>query len=291
MEVVATIADLRARRLLLQQGENLGFVPTMGYLHAGHISLVEMARKENDVVAVSLFVNPTQFGPNEDLSRYPRDLERDLKMLEDAGVDWVFTPAAEEIYPPGFSTYVDVREVSAPLEGAARPGHFLGVATVVAKLFNLVQPHRAYFGQKDAQQVAVIRHMVRDLNFPLEIVVGETLREKDGLAMSSRNVYLNPQERQAATVLYRALSAAKALWDAGERRGSPLREAMSRTLAAEPLARPDYVNVADPTTLQELDDTGNAKEALASLAVRIGNTWLIDNFVMHEDILNTETQR
>jgi pantoate--beta-alanine ligase len=230
---------------------------------------------------VSIFVNPTQFGPNEDLSRYPRDLERDLAMLEGAGVDWVFTPTGEEIYPPGYSTYVDVRGVTERLEGAARPGHFLGVATVVAKLFNLVQPHRAYFGQKDAQQVAVIHRMVRDLNFPLEIVVGETLRESDGLAMSSRNVYLNPQERQAATVLFKALCAAKSLWIAGERKGGPLREAMSRTLAAEPLARPDYVSVADAGTLQELDDSGNAQEALASLAVRIGNTRLIDNFIMY----------
>jgi pantoate--beta-alanine ligase len=282
MRIVTTIADLRTRRASLQPDQSLGFVPTMGYLHAGHISLVDMARRENNLVVVSIFVNPTQFGPNEDLSRYPRNLDRDLTMLQDAGVDWVFTPAAEEIYPPGYLTYVDVRGVTEPLEGAARPGHFVGVATVVAKLFNLVQPHRAYFGQKDAQQVAVIRQMVRDLNFPLDIVVGETLREPDGLAMSSRNVYLNPQERQAATVLYRALSAAKALWAAGERKGGPLREAMSRTLASEPLARPDYVSVADSTTLQELDDTGNATEALASLAVRIGNTRLIDNFLMRE---------
>jgi pantoate--beta-alanine ligase len=282
MQVIESISSLRAYRAALPHDQSLGFVPTMGYLHAGHISLVDIARRENELVAVSIFVNPTQFGPKEDLSRYPRDLDRDLAMLEDAGVDWVFTPAAEEIYPPGYSTYVDVRGVTEPLEGAARPGHFVGVATIVAKLFNLVQPHHAYFGQKDAQQVAVIRQMVRDLNFALNVVVGETLREPDGLAMSSRNVYLNPEERQAATVLYRALSAAKALWAAGERNGSPLREAMSRTLAAEPLARPDYVSVADPTTLQELDDTGNATEALASLAVRIGNTRLIDNFLMRE---------
>jgi pantoate--beta-alanine ligase len=281
MQVITTIADLRTFRASLLQGQTLGFVPTMGYLHAGHISLVDTARKESDVVAVSIFVNPTQFGPNEDLSRYPRDLQRDLAMLEDAGVDWVFTPTAEEIYPAGYSTYVDVRGVTEPLEGAARPGHFLGVATVVAKLFNLGQPHRAYFGQKDAQQVAVIRQMVRDLNFPVEIVVGETLREKDGLAMSSRNVYLNPEERQTATVLYRALSVAKALWNSGERRGGPLREAMTSTLQAEPLARPDYVSVADPTTLQELDDSGDATEALASLAVKIGKTRLIDNFILY----------
>ncbi len=282
MEVLTTIADLRALRATLPPAHTLGFVPTMGYFHAGHISLVDMACRENDVVAVSIFVNPTQFGPKEDLSRYPRDLQRDLAMLEAAGADWVFTPTTSEIYPPGYSTYVDVRGVTEPLEGAARPGHFLGVATVVAKLFNIVQPTRAYFGQKDAQQVAVIRRMVRDLNFPLDIVIGETLREKDGLAMSSRNIYLNPQERQAATVLYRSLCAAKALWESGERRGSPLRDAMTDTLNAEPLARSDYVSVADPTTLQELDDSRDAREALASLAVKIGNTRLIDNFVLHE---------
>jgi pantoate--beta-alanine ligase len=254
----------------------------MGYLHAGHISLVELARSQNTVVAVSIFVNPTQFGPKEDFSRYPRDMERDFGMLREAGVNWVFTPSVEEIYPPGFSTYVDVREVTSRLEGEMRPGHFTGVATVVAKLFNLVQPHRAYFGQKDAQQVVVIRKMVEDLSFPLEIVVGPTLREPDGLAMSSRNIYLNPEERQAALVLYRALSAASSLWEQGERRGTTLRDAMSRTLAAEPLARPDYVSVADPRTLQELDDSGEAPQALASLAVRIGKTRLIDNFLLGE---------
>ena len=238
MDILATIAEMRAHRVSLPHGQTVGFVPTMGYLHAGHISLVEMARKENDITVVSIFVNPTQFGPNEDLSRYPRDLDRDLGMLQAAGVDWVFTPAGEEIYPSGYSTYVDVRGVTEPLEGAARPGHFQGVATVVAKLFNLVQPSRAYFGQKDAQQVAVIRQMVRDLNFPLDLVVGETLREKDGLAMSSRNVYLNPEERQAALVLYRSLNAVKALWDGGERRGSHLRDAMTSTLQAEPWPAP-----------------------------------------------------
>jgi pantoate--beta-alanine ligase len=201
-------------------------------------------------------------------------------MLEKAGVDWVFTPTVEEIYPEGFSTYVDVREVTTRLEGEMRPGHYLGVATVVAKLFNIVQPTRAYFGQKDAQQVAVIRKMVADLAFPLQVVVGRTMREADGLAMSSRNVYLNPEERKAALCLYRALSAAKALWDNGERRGSVLRGAMQDVLAAEPLARPDYASVADSVTLQELDDSEKAQEALASLAVRIGKTRLIDNFVL-----------
>ncbi|HEX8220104.1 MAG TPA: pantoate--beta-alanine ligase [Chloroflexia bacterium] len=280
MKVIATIQELRDVRAGLPPGQTLGLVPTMGYLHAGHISLVEMARRECDLVAVSIFVNPTQFGPKEDFSRYPRDTERDLAMLSEAGANWVFMPGVEEIYPHGFSTYVQVREVTRRLEGEVRPGHFEGVATVVAKLFNLVQPHRAYFGQKDAQQVVVIKKMALDLNFPLEIRVGPTLREPDGLAMSSRNVYLNPGERQAAIVLYRALTAARELWDGGERRGGTLREAMSRTLAAEPLARPDYVSVADPLTLEELDDSAEAREALASLAVRIGSTRLIDNVVL-----------
>jgi pantoate--beta-alanine ligase len=230
----------------------------MGYLHEGHLSLVRAAREQCDVVVVSIFVNPTQFGPNEDFTRYPRDPERDLAMLDNAGVDWVFMPGVEEMYPEGFSTYVEVGGVTSPLEGAARPGHFKGVTTVVAKLFNIVQPDRAYFGQKDAQQVVVIRKMVHDLAFPLEIVVVPTMREPDGLAMSSRNVYLNPQEREAALVLYRSLNAVKELWDAGERRGSALRDAMTSALASEPLARPDYVSVADPATLEELDDTGQA---------------------------------
>ncbi|HYP40825.1 MAG TPA: pantoate--beta-alanine ligase [Chloroflexia bacterium] len=280
MRIVPSIAELRAFRASLPHGQTVGFVPTMGYLHAGHLSLVEMARSQNEIVAVSIFVNPTQFGPNEDLSRYPRDMERDLALLREAGVDWVFTPSADEIYPPGYSTYIAVREVTSRLEGAARPGHFQGVATVVAKLFNIVQPHRAYFGQKDAQQVVVVRKMVCDLNFPVEIVVGETMREPDGHAMSSRNVYLNPEERQAALVLHKALSAARSLWEQGERRGTPLREAMQHMLVAEPLAHPDYVSVANPHTLEELDDSEQAREALASLAVRIGNTRLIDNFVM-----------
>ncbi len=282
MQVITTIQELRTHRAALSHGNTLGLVPTMGYLHRGHTSLVEMARRENELVAVSIFVNPTQFGPKEDFSRYPRDTERDLALLEEAGVAFVFMPTVEEMYPLGYSTYVDVREVTGRLEGAARPGHFTGMATIVAKLFNLVQPHRAYFGQKDAQQVVVIKRMVRDLDFNLEIRVGETVREQDGLALSSRNVYLNPQERQAALVLSWSLAAARDLWQSGERRGTTLREAMLRTLAAEPLARPDYVSVAHPNTLEELDDTGQAREALASLAVRIGTTRLIDNVVLGE---------
>ncbi len=206
MQVVTTIPDVRRARAAA--AGSWGLVPTMGYLHAGHLSLVAQARRENDHVAVSIFVNPTQFGPGEDLASYPRDLARDLALLEAARVDLVWTPTVEDLYPPGYQTYVVVEEVTKRLEGAARPTHFRGVATVVAKLFNVIQPDRAYFGQKDAQQVVVIRRMTRDLDFPVDIVVGPTLREPDGLAMSSRNVYLTPEQRRAAPALYRALSAA-----------------------------------------------------------------------------------
>lgn len=278
MRVVHTIAEARAVRRAL--AGTWGFVPTMGYLHEGHLSLVRRARAENDHVAVSIFVNPTQFGPHEDYNRYPRDLERDLRLLEPLGVDLVFAPSVEEMYPPGFQTWVIVEEVSRPLEGASRPGHFRGVATVVTKLFNIIQPDRAYFGQKDAQQTVVIRRMVQDLNIPVEIVVCPTVREPDGLAMSSRNTYLSPEERQAATVLFRALQAAKARYEAGEREAERLREAMREVIGAEPLARLDYVSVADPETLQELSRV--EERALLSLAVYIGQTRLIDNILLPE---------
>lgn len=276
MRVVHTIAEARAVRRALPG--TWGFVPTMGYLHEGHLSLVRRARAENDRVAVSIFVNPTQFGPHEDYARYPRDLERDLRLLEPLGVDLVFIPSVEEMYPPGFQTWVIVEEVSRPLEGASRPGHFRGVATVVAKLFNILQPDRAYFGQKDAQQTVVIRRMVQDLNIPVEIVICPTVREPDGLAMSSRNSYLNPEERRAATVLFRALQAAKARYEAGERDAERLREAMREVIRAEPLARIDYVSVAHPETLQELERVEGP--ALLSLAVYIGTTRLIDNLML-----------
>ncbi|WP_448594363.1 pantoate--beta-alanine ligase [Thermoflexus hugenholtzii] len=276
MRVVHTIAEARAVRRALPG--TWGFAPTMGYLHEGHLSLVRRARAENDRVAVSIFVNPTQFGPHEDYARYPRDLERDLRLLEPLGVDLVFVPSVEEMYPPGFQTWVIVEEVSRPLEGASRPGHFRGVATVVAKLFNILQPDRAYFGQKDAQQTVVIRRMVQDLNIPVEIVICPTVREPDGLAMSSRNTYLSPEERRAATVLFRALQAAKARYEAGERDAEGLREAMREVIRAEPLARIDYVSVAHPETLQELERVEGP--ALLSLAVYIGTTRLIDNLML-----------
>ncbi len=284
MQIFTTIHELRAAREAVPPGQTIGLVPTMGYLHAGHLALVAAARAANDVVAVSIFVNPTQFGPNEDLSRYPRDEARDLALLEAAGVDWVFLPTPAEVYPPGYQTYIEVREVTTRLEGAVRPGHFAGVATVVAKLFNLVGPSRAYFGQKDAQQVVVIRRMVRDLNIPVELIVRPIEREPDGLARSSRNVYLDPAERVAALCLSRALRTAEAQWQAGVRDGDTLRAAMQAVLAAEPRARPDYVSVADPDTLDELTTIAPGQGALASLAVRIGQTRLIDNVVLDEGL-------
>ena len=274
MLVTAAIEVVRARRRA-DPVLSWGFVPTMGYLHAGHLALVEAARAANDRVAVSIYVNPTQFGPHEDLASYPRDLERDLALLRDAGVDLVFTPSDAAIYPPGFQTLVTVRDLAQPLEGRARPTHFQGVATVVAKLFNIVQPTRAYFGQKDAQQTVVVRQMARDLNFDVEIVVCPTVREADGLAMSSRNKYLDPAQRRAATVLYRALSRARAAYAAGERNGRVLRALMTETITAEPLARLDYVSAADPRTLAELDPIEDG--VLLSLAVFCGPTRLIDN--------------
>jgi len=249
----------------------------MGFLHEGHLSLVRRARDECDHVIVSIFVNPTQFGPQEDLAKYPRDLERDFRLIEPL-TDLVWTPSAETMYPTGYQTWVEVEAVARPLEGTMRPGHFKGVTTVVAKLFNAVQPHKAYFGQKDAQQVAVIRQMTRDLNFPIEIVVCPTTREPDGLAMSSRNVYLDAKQRQAATVLFRSLSAAKELFEAGERDAEKVRGKMKEVLASEPLAEPQYVSCADYDTLEELTEIKG--KALLSMAVFIGKTRLIDNFVI-----------
>ncbi len=276
MKTLATLTDLRAERRALSG--SFGLVPTMGYLHDGHISLVKRAKEENDRVGVSIFVNPTQFGPNEDLSRYPRNLDRDLQLLEAAGADVVWTPTPEIVYPKNFQTYVNVENVSQPLEGKHRPGHFRGVATVVAKLFNAFTPDRVYFGQKDAQQVVVIKQMTRDLNFPLEIVVCPTVREPDGLAMSSRNTYLNAEERKAATVLYRALTAAKESFAKGEHDADKLRAIMSAVIAAEPLAREEYISAADPETLEELNQIN--VNVLLSMAMRIGKTRLIDNFLL-----------
>ena len=276
MQVLYTLAEVRQARASLGQ---LGFVPTMGYLHAGHAALVRQAQQACETVAVSIFVNPTQFGPHEDLANYPRDLEHDLSLLRDLGCTFVWIPEATEIYPPGFNTYVEVGGITDVLEGARRPGHFRGVATVVTKLFNVVQPTWAYFGQKDAQQTVVIKQLVRDLALPVEIVVVPTIREADGLALSSRNVYLDPQERQAATVLSRALRAAEQASQAGEQQAEALRLIMLEQLHREPLAHVEYVSVAHPHTLQELT-TVDRPGALISLAVRIGRTRLIDNLII-----------
>ena len=276
MRTVITLADLHIVRLSYMG--RVGLVPTMGYLHEGHLSLVRRARQECDRVVVSIFVNPTQFGPHEDLSRYPRDLDRDLSLLEPLGTDLVWIPTAEIMYPPGYQTWVEVEGITHPLEGAMRPGHFRGVTTVVAKLFNAVQPHRAYFGQKDAQQAAVIRQMTRDLSYPLEIVVCPIVREPDGLAMSSRNVYLDPEQRKAATVLSRSLRAAREAYERGEREAEKLRQIMNDVLATEPLAQVQYVSCADYDTLEELETVTG--KALLSMAVFVGKTRLIDNVVL-----------
>jgi pantoate--beta-alanine ligase len=276
MRTVITLTDLHSIRSSF--AGMVGLVPTMGYLHDGHLSLVRRAREECDHVIVSIFVNPTQFGPKEDLSRYPRDLDRDLSLLEPLGTDLVWMPGAEIMYPPGYQTWVDVESITRPLEGAMRPGHFRGVTTVVAKLFNAVQPHKAYFGQKDAQQAAVIRQMTRDLSYPIEIVVCPIVREPDGLAMSSRNIYLDPEQRKAATVLNRSLSAAKEAYEKGERDAEKIRGKMKEVLAGEPLAQVQYVSCADYDTLEELETVRG--KALLSMAVFVGKTRLIDNFVL-----------
>jgi pantoate--beta-alanine ligase len=276
MQIVKTIAEMKALRQQLKGA--VGFVPTMGYLHEGHLALVKEARIENPNVIVSIYVNPTQFGPREDFGAYPRDLDRDLESLKGGKVDIVFTPSDEEMYPSEFSSWVDVEKVTERLEGASRPGHFRGVATVVAKLFNIVQPTRAYLGQKDAQQVVVIKKMVADLNMGVKIVVVPTLRESDGLAMSSRNIYLSSKERRAATILFKALTLARQLVNAGEKDAASIRRQMASLVQKEPLAKIDYVSIADPDTLEELNLLD--RPAVASLAVRMGKTRLIDNMLL-----------
>lgn len=276
MRITDSLAELRKIRKCMDG--DFGLIPTMGALHAGHGSLVRRARSECRNVGVSIFVNPAQFNSGEDLANYPRDLQRDLDLLDSLGVDVVWTPAANSIYPPGFQTWISVDTISAPLEGEFRPGHFRGVATIVAKLFNAFTPDRAYFGQKDAQQVAVLKRMVLDLNFPIDLVICPTVRESDGLAMSSRNAYLNAKERLAATVLYRALSVAREQYDRGERNAEALRVSMRAVIEAEPLASVQYVSAADPDTLLELRQI--EKGVLLSLAVQVGKARLIDNFLL-----------
>ena len=276
MQVAKTIAEMRELRRHLSG--SVGLVPTMGYLHKGHLALVKQASAENSTVVVSIFVNPTQFGPSEDFRTYPRDLNRDLKLLEKEKTDIVFMPSDEEMYPPGFSSWVDVEKVTERLEGESRPGHFRGVATVCTKLFNIVQPNKAYFGQKDAQQAAVMKRMVADLNMNLKIVTVPTVRESDGLAMSSRNTYLNAEERQAATVLFRALSLARQLWQDGGKDADKIRQQMTLLIKKESLAQIDYVSITDADTLEELKTI--SCPALDSLAVKIGKVRLIDNVIL-----------
>jgi pantoate--beta-alanine ligase len=273
MEIVNTIPDIRALRQKLNGA--VGFVPTMGHLHEGHLALVKRARMENSAVIVSIYVNPPQFSLSEDFAGYPRDLNRDLELLRRERVDIIFVPSDDEMYPPEFSSLIDVRKITERLEGASRPGYFRGVAIVVAKLFNIVQPSRAYFGQKDSQQVVVVKRMVADLNMGIEIVVVPTVRESDGLAMSSRNIYLGPGERQAATILFQALILARQLWRGGEKNAEKIRRQMTSLIQKEPSAQIDYLSIADAETLKELNSID--RPALASLAVRIGRTRLIDN--------------
>lgn len=287
MRVVTTVDELRqCVAAARQMGKAVGLVPTMGFLHAGHAALIRQAAVECGFVVVSIFVNPTQFGPREDFHSYPRDLPRDLQTCGGAGAHLVFAPTATDVYPAGFGTYVEVAGISDVMCGASRPGHFRGVATVVAKLFGMVQPDTAYFGQKDYQQTLVIRRMTADLNIPVDVVVMPTVRHPDGLAMSSRNTYLNTAERAAATVLFRALQAAQAAIDAGERDAAKLRDRLLAVLAGEPLAELDYLAIADPLTLEALRTIDGA--ALVALAVRIGRTRLIDNMLIsHGDAETT----
>jgi len=276
---VETIAKMKTVcRGAIREGKTLGFVPTMGALHEGHLSLVRTSRMQCDVTAVSIFVNPLQFGPSEDLEKYPRTLQRDAATLEELGVDFLFAPPVAEMYPPGAQTHVDVSELSGKLDGASRPGHFRGVATVVCKLFEIVRPHRAYFGQKDAAQVAVLRKMVRDLSIDVEMVVCPIVRESDGLAMSSRNVYLSPVERKQALVLSRSLQQVKAAFKGGEFNGQTLAEIGKQVIASEPGAKLDYFAVVDPDTLDPMAKA--SRGTLVAVAAWVGTTRLIDNLLL-----------
>ena len=269
-----------ARKIRREQDRTIGLVPTMGALHEGHLSLVREARRMCDVVVVSVFVNPAQFGPGEDFERYPRNLTKDTALLTDYNVDYIFVPPVEEIYPKGFSTYVNVDGLSEQLEGASRPGHFRGVATVVTILLNVVRPDFTYFGQKDAQQALVIKRLVRDLSFDTEIIVLPTVREDSGLAISSRNLYLTPDEQQVAPIIHRALTRAKEVYKEGERNASRLNEIIRTTIESEPRVRVDYVSVADADTLEKLERL-DERPILISVAAFLGKTRLIDNIVLN----------
>jgi len=276
MKVIERVSQFKTARNQLTG--TVGFVPTMGALHEGHRALVRSARTENINVIVSIFINPTQFGPSEDFAAYPRNAKRDIEMLQKEGVRIAFMPTPEDIYPEGFNSWVEVKGITDKLEGKARPGHFKGVTTVVAKLFNIVEPDKVYFGEKDAQQLAVIRKMMNDLNINTQLVACPTVREPDGLAMSSRNARLSPEERKAAVVLWKALGLARSQWEEGQRDAAQMRKTMTTLIEKEPLAKIDYISIADPQTLDEVDIVG--KTALVSMAVYMGKTRLIDNIVL-----------
>ena len=279
MEVVETCAEMAA--LCREAARPLGLVPTMGALHEGHLSLMRQARTDNETMAASIFVNPTQFGPNEDFARYPRSLERDLELLQAEGTDLVFVPPPHEVYPDGFDTWVEPGAVAEGMEGAARPGHFRGVATVVAKLFTITRPDRAYFGQKDGQQVAVIRKMNADLNLGVDVVIMPTIREPDGLALSSRNAYLSVEERETAPAVYRALCAAEDVWRRGERDAGRIQRAAQNILSREPLIEAvDYVSIVDAETMRPLATAPDGRPVMIAIAVRLGSVRLIDNVVL-----------
>jgi pantoate--beta-alanine ligase len=279
MKICHTITEMRAAsRAARSDGKTVGLVPTMGALHEGHLSLVRAARAQCDRVVVSIFVNPLQFGPNEDLAKYPRDFDRDSELLKQESVDLIFAPSVEEMYPAGGLTYVTVEGLSDKLCGASRPGHFRGVTTVVAKLFHVVEPDRAFFGQKDAAQSAIIRRMVRDLNMPVQIVVCPIVREADGLAMSSRNAYLDAQQRKSALVFYRSLRAVEEAFNNGERKVATLVETGKRVLADDPSVQLDYFEIVDPEMLDPITDI--TRKALVAVAAFVGNTRLIDNIVL-----------
>jgi pantoate--beta-alanine ligase len=279
MKIYRTIDDVHsASRVARRTGLRLGLVPTMGALHEGHLSLMRVAKASCAIVAASIFVNPTQFGPSEDLAKYPRTFEQDRGLLEKEGVDFLFAPSVEEMYPPGATTWVTVEELSGKLDGRSRPGHFRGVTTIVAKLFHVIEPDTAFFGQKDAAQAAIIRRMVRDLNFSVEIVICPIVREPDGLALSSRNAYLNPQQREQAPVLYRSLMRVKDLVKAGKSDAERLIAAAKETIAAEPEVRLDYFEIVDPDSLDRVNNV--SRGALVAVAAFVGTTRLIDNILL-----------
>jgi len=278
LEIITSIAEMeRVADQLRSTGKRIGVVPTMGYLHEGHLSLVRIAKKNADVVITTIFVNPIQFSPHEDFSSYPRDLQRDVKLVEGAGSDVVFAPDTQAMYPENYMTYVEVEKITDVLEGKFRPTHFRGVTSVVAKLFNIAKPHVAVFGQKDAQQAVVVKQMVHDLNFGIDIIVGPIVREPDGLAMSSRNVYLSPPERSEATVLVQSLRLAEELIRSGEKQCTGIIQQMHKLISSKSTTQIDYISVADSSTLQEYSQLHTGLQALISIAVRIGRTRLIDN--------------